>query len=360
MRGLGVLLVLILLGAGCGTTAAPAAPTSPPAPTAAPRAAPPAPAATPAPAAAKPVAPAKPATLEKINLGLTGKFAVYWPIFVANKKGYFAEQGLEMVEFQVANDSAAVQALVGGSVDVVNTTMDVVVRSVEKGAKVVAIGGMMNRGFYSLVTRPDIKTWADFKGKTLGTIGLNEGSTVLMKRMLAANGVKDGEYSLVVSGGSSARLAAIKNGSIAGAMLVQPFDFVAQDDGLPTIAYSTEYIKEYQFTLFAVNSDLAQKNPDRWVRFMRAIIKGYKWFYDPANRNEAAQILSEETKAALKHSLQSYDLYIKHGVLSKEGEVSTEGTKVVIDTLIEAGDLKPPAPSPEKFINISYFQKAKQ
>jgi ABC-type nitrate/sulfonate/bicarbonate transport system substrate-binding protein len=336
----------------CATGAAP--PPKPAAPAAAPAsgAAP----ASNAPAAAP--APPQPASME---YAMITPVVNYWQIFVARDKGFFDQQSLQVEISMTETTSRAVQGLVSGSYDVGGVTADSAIHANEKGnGDLAMVAGELNRAAYNLVTSKDVRSFADLRGKTLGVSDLNDGSTVLLRRMLASNGLQPSDYDIVPIGGTGNRAAGISNGSVAGALIGQPQDFRMLDDGFPSLGYSSDYVAEYQFEVIATRREWARQNEERLVRFLRAIVQANAWLYDRANKDEAAQLLADATRAPLSAATRTYDVVVeRYEAIPKAGEVNRQGLQNVISIMGELDLLPQPLPSPDKFLDLSYLEKAR-
>jgi ABC-type nitrate/sulfonate/bicarbonate transport system substrate-binding protein len=334
-------------GAPAGGRAAPSPPTG-------------AAASAPAPAATAPTAPAapEPATL---RLGLVTTTAMFWPLWSGLAKGFFEAEGItvEQIVFRVSSD--ATRAVYSDSIDMAaGTAFDSVVLATEQGADVVAVAGALNKPTYSLIVRPEIRSFADLRGKTLGVSDLKDGSTILLQRLLERQGLRPGDYDMIQTGGTPDRYAAVKSGGTVGAMLTQPNDFQAQDEGFPSLGLVSDIIPDYQFTVYAVRKSWAQRNQDPLVRWLRAYVKGCQWLYDPANKEEAIRILVENTRTTEDYARRTYELLIEKAEgLPRAGELNTAGVRTVLDIMAEMGNLPRPIPPVEKYVDTSYLERAR-
>jgi ABC-type nitrate/sulfonate/bicarbonate transport system substrate-binding protein len=238
-----------------------------------------------------------------------------------------------------------------------------VINAVEQGGggNLVILGGDINKIVYTLVAAKDVRSYADFRGKTLAVPGLQEGSAVVLKKMLAANGLGPDDYSFIPVGGTANRASAVVNGTAAGALIGQPQDFRLVADGQPSLGVSSEAVPYYQFDVIAGRRDWAQRNPDTVVRFLRAVVQADRWLYDPANRERAAQIAADTLKLTPDEGLRSYDLLITQTqAIPRQGEVSGPGMDTAIEIMAEIGLLSPPLPPADKYIDSSYLARAQQ
>src|ERR1700757_4380453 len=132
---------------------------------------------------------------DKVIAGSLGGQAPLWAIYVALHKGFFAAEGLA-VEFNFAQSGAAVtQQLTAGSLDVaLGVGITDPIRSFNKGASLGLIRVVGNAAPYVLIGKPGLKSIADLKGNIVSVGADNDITTFYFERMMAANGLKKGDY----------------------------------------------------------------------------------------------------------------------------------------------------------------------
>ncbi|MBI4322276.1 MAG: ABC transporter substrate-binding protein [Chloroflexi bacterium] len=357
-----VLMVAALLVAACAPAPTPTPTPPPPKPTAAPPAAPKpaetkpaAPAATPAPKPAAPTpaaaptkpapAPTKPAAAApaktvKLSVGLFSKMGFYLPMWVAQRAGMFKNQGLE-VEYVYTNDAAKeIQALVGGSLQITSASPLDIALAVKQGANIASVGGFITKvPLYDLVVAKGINSYADIKGKSVGVSGMTGGSTNILHKMLTSNGLKKGDYDLVLSGGTGARMAAIKSGGVAAGLIGPPQNFQVLAEGHKSLGLSTQYYQDFQYDTHVIRKDWAQQNEDILLRYLKAMDATMEYYYNPANRAELVKILIAETNTPQEFSEKTVDLTLKEQIFARKAQLNLVGYKLVLDEEVEAGTI---------------------
>ncbi len=176
----------------------------------------------------------------KLVWGYTNPSSYYWDVYAAIDLGYMADEKLDVDAVNTPSAGQGAQMLLSSSVDILSANMEVAISAKEHGADIIFVGGELARATFALTVGPDIKGYADLKGKTLGVTQLTEASTTMLKLLLQKNGVPDGAYDLVTVGGTPNRLAALKSGVISATMLSQPADFQAQSLGMRVLGYAYE------------------------------------------------------------------------------------------------------------------------
>ena len=165
---------------------------------------------------------------DKVIAGSLGGQAPLWAIYVAVHKGFFAAEGLDL-ELNFAQSGAAVtQQLTGRFAR----------RRAERrhhrpdpcdrqGRSACAGPRDGQRPPYVLIGKPGLKSIADLKGKIISVGADNDITTVYFERMMAANGLKKGDYDTIPAGVAAARFAALKAGVVDAAIVLPPLNFQA-------------------------------------------------------------------------------------------------------------------------------------
>lgn len=92
-----------------------------------------------------------------------GAFA---PLWLAQDKGLFAKYGLA-VDLKYILSATGTQALLSGSIDIVNPATELIEAGLG-GARVAFIIGILNRAVLSVYSKPKFKQLTDLRGKVFG------------------------------------------------------------------------------------------------------------------------------------------------------------------------------------------------
>ncbi len=158
-----------------------------------------------------------------------------------------------------------------------------------------------------LIGKPELKSIADLKGKTISTGADNDITTVYFERMMAANGLKKGDYTTLPAGVAAARFAALKAGVVDAAVVLPPVNFVAEKAGFVTLGFAADYVKDLPFTGMAVQRRWAEANMAAARKVLAATDQSVAWLADPAHREEAVELLVKVGKANKDDAEASYD-----------------------------------------------------
>lgn len=278
---------------------------------------------------------------DKIILGDVGVGSSnHWPLYVAMEKGWADEAKLTFENISIPSSAAVMQQLAAGAVDIGTTGLADALRGADKGAPARVLRIEIGPSPYEVVSAPNVKTWADLRGKTVMIGGVKDITRIYFEDMAKANGLKPGEYDYIYAGATGARFAALASGSIAATILVPPFNFKALSSGFNSLGDSATYTKNVPFTGYTVNVDWAKKNKSAIKKMLDLYARGIDWLYDPKNKDEAVAILVKRLKADPKDSADTYDFFVKLKVFDRDGDVAKSGIENLIKILKDQGEIE--------------------
>lgn len=292
-----------------------------------------------------------------------------WPLFVAQDKGLFEREGLE-VRLLTAPDSATqLSSLMDGRIDIAMTAFDNLVAFREGQVQPVPAGdpdliaflGVNHGGRSSLVARAGVAGVAQLKGAKLGVDAISTGYAFVLEEMLRRAGLKRGDYELVSVGGSRQRWEALRDGKVAAALLNAPVDATAEAAGFKRLASSAEVIERYQGSVGAARRAWARDNEKALVGFVRAYVGAVDWLYDPANAEEAkAILLKRQERLRPEDAQRSYDELLgpAHGSLLRRASFDLEGARTVLR--LRSAFAVPPRnlDDPRRYYEPRYYEMA--
>lgn len=281
--------------------------------------------------------------------------------YIGQRKNFFAQEGINL-EMMLIDGGAAnmVIALNKGVVDITRTATPYLIQDVLKGSEGVAIAGETLTPIYSLIAKPEIKTFADLKGKVVGLSLAVDTISISTRKLMAKNGVKESDFKVKELVGTPARAACLRKGECDAVPLGQPEDFVLVKQGYQRLGVSTDAVPNFLFTVSAVRKSWGEKNKEALVRYVRGLASSYRFMRDPNQRDEVVRMAIEVTGSAEEIARQTLSLYFDpdRGVVPKQAELDVKGLNQVIQFMAEAGELKPPLPPPERFVDLQYLKAA--
>ncbi len=301
------------------------------------------------------------ATLRYGQIPSTIKTVSALQFHLAQRKGFFAREGIDLEMIPIDGGAAnMVIALNKGTVEIARTATPYLIQDVLKGSDNVAILGETATPIYSLIAKPEIKSFADLKGKTIGLSLAVDTISISTRKLMALNGIKADDVKVKELVGTPARADCLRKGECDAVPLGQPEDFLLMQQGYHRLGVSTDAMKNFQFIVSAVRRSWGEKNKDLLVRYVRALASAYRYMREPANRDEVVRIVIETTGSSAEIARQTLALYFDpdRGVVPKQGEIDVEGFAQVIAVMAEAGELAAPLPPAERFIDLQYLKAA--
>ena len=297
-----------------------------------------------------------------INLGgFSGIGAVG---LVAEARGYFSDEGISVRFHRVRSTKEQMRNFISGEYDIIQTNADNVIAWAEgqgadpgKNDFVIFLGGY--RGLArDLFVAPGISSFDDLRGKLLAVDAVDTGYAGVLIYMLQENGlILNEDYTLKSVGNTALRTESMLRGeTVAG--FIRWTDEV-REQGFTVLAQSQDYVTDYSRNVAAARADWAVENRDLLVRYVRAMVKAANWLLDPANRDEAIGVLASASGDSVAEAEAAYEeaLDPKVGFIP-ELRIERPGLETVIKLREIMGVMTPPLPSPENYIDESYYQEA--
>ncbi|HYJ15369.1 MAG TPA: ABC transporter substrate-binding protein [Candidatus Limnocylindria bacterium] len=289
-------------------------------------------------------------------LAVSSRVLGFAPAWVADKKGFFEREGLDVVVTTTRGTSPAMQALAAESVHAALASNDGPIGLVEKGLDLAIIAGG-SKTTHMIMGGENITSFEDLRGKVIGSSTLTSGTAFLLRRVLKEKGLEyPKDYSLVNVGGSGPSLIALSTGRVAAGILSVPISFRAAEMGLNLIGKVSDVFPNYLLSSFSVRREWANHNRPQVVRFLRALLQARKWLGE--NRDGAAQFLAAELQMKPDQARKGLDYYIENRAWEPDLGVDVEGLKSVVEIYAEQVELKGPLPDPKKYVDMSFLQTA--
>ncbi len=342
----------------------PAAPAPPPA---AALPVPPPAAPVPPPAAALPVPPSvAPAPPQIVNvIVFPGGFN--WPIWVAQEKGLFAKNGLEVKITPTPSSVFQLTNLIDGKFDIAMTAIDNLIAYREGQGEVSKLGPDLfafmggDNGFLRLVTVPEVRNYRELHGKALSVDALTTGYAFVLFEILARNRMqKDRDYTVVTAGGVLQRFQALMEKKHAGTLLLSPFEVQAEAKGFNRLANAIDVLGRYQGLVGGARKSWAEQNRDAVVRYIRAFSDAVDWLYDPTNRDEALAIFMKNLPAAsAQGALTAYGILLGSTEgFQRKAKIDMEGVKTVLALRSKYGQPRKFLSDPSPYYDPSFYDAA--
>jgi ABC-type nitrate/sulfonate/bicarbonate transport system substrate-binding protein len=281
------------------------------------------------------------------------------PFYVGVDRGFFARRGLN-VELQFTESSERQrEGLAGGSVDIVHSAVDNAVAMIDVAKVDIVIVSGGDSGTNEFYVQDTVKDFADIRGKAIVVDATNTAYALQAKKILAQHGLRDGaDYTLNPAGNGPRRLAALfADPNNAGAILNLPYSLQAAAKGMRSLGRTTDMLGPYQAGGAFVRRDWARDHADTLENYLAAFVEALRWSLDPANRAQAAAILTEKLKLPPDMAEQSLKLMAEPGFgFTPDAAFNIAGFKNVLALRAEVEGGTPA--EPQRYIDLSYYDRA--
>ncbi len=170
-------------------------------------------------------------TLQTVNMAIPAKsfqMAIY-PI--AQQKGYMKEEGLDLRVIYIA-PTTSIQAMLGGDVQFTGAGTSALVAIARANAPLKVVVATNDRVLQWLMTRPDITSPQELKGKRIATTGVAAIATFMLKQILTRHGLDGNKDPIYLDPGQGNQLPALLAGTMDAAVLSVEQRYVGLDKGM--------------------------------------------------------------------------------------------------------------------------------
>ena len=254
-------------------------------------------------------------------------------VSLAEKRGLYAKYGLSSVVVYIPGGTTVVQTMISGEVDLGQLTGAPGVAANLRGADIQYIAMTDDTMGYQLVTRRDIKSAAELKGKRLGISRFASSSDFGTRMLLKRVGVDPKDTTILQIGNETERLAALRSGSIDGSVFNAPFGASAKKFNFNVLADAAALGIPYFNTGMCGSAKLLLKNEGRILNFLRAYVEAIKIFKtEPEYTLKALAQFSRVNDQELLKEAYEYN----RNRIPDIPYPSVKAMQAVIDPLIEA------------------------
>jgi ABC-type nitrate/sulfonate/bicarbonate transport system substrate-binding protein len=297
---------------------------------------------------------------DKIRVGLSSVSGLHTALWVAEERGLLRKQGIDAeVIVTGQGGTAGIGALLANDIQIVNSAGDVLVAAALRGGDTVMVAGVVNKGLQRLVTKPDIKTPADLKGKRIGVTRIGAISHSVLLMMLQRWKMSVNDVQVMQVGSSPNMLASMEKGGLDGAVLTIPSMFVAEDRGYRVLLDMADTDIYYLHTMVATTRHYIKSNRDKVLRFLKGYVEGIAFVKQ--NKKESLDIVKKKLRIGPEQERtleRSIDLLI-----AKYYEAipypSLRGVETVLG-FVEKDNPKAKSADPKSFVDDSLLREIDQ
>ncbi len=226
----------------------------------------------------------------KIALAVGGKASFYYlPLTISEQLGYFKAEGLDVEISDFAGGSRALQAVLGGSADVVSGAYEhtISVQAKNQFLQAFVLQGRAPQIALGVSTRnlPNFKSIVDLKGKKIGVSAPGSSTNMMANLVLSRRGLKVSDVSFIGVGTGAGAITALRSGQIDAISNIDPVMTMLEQKGDVKIISDTRTLKgtmdvfggPMPAACLYAPVDFIRKNPNTCQALANAIVHGLKW-----------------------------------------------------------------------------------
>jgi len=257
-------------------------------------------------------------SFQTVNMAIPAKSfqMVIYP--VAQQKGYMKEEGLDQRVIFIA-PTTSIQAMLGGDVQFTGAGSSALVSMARGNTPLKVVVATNDRVLQWLVTRPEITSPKELKGKKIATTGVAAIATFMVKQVLTKHGLDGNKDATYLDVGQGNQLAALLGGGFDAAVLSVEQRYVALDKGMREMFFMGNEVKNSWGTL-ATTDKLIKENPKMVAGFVRATLKALRYIRQDKEGTVAA--LLKFSAVSRQQASRVYDdiisTFTRNGVVDDE------------------------------------------
>lgn len=271
------------------------------------------------------VLPTRSAAADRVRVAFSAVAPTQGVLWVAEVGGLFTRNGINA---ELVYTRAAIETLVAGEVDFAQMTGSLMSSARLQGADPVMIAGVQDTLDDRLVTRPNIKSMEDLRGKRIGVFRFGAASHLRLIYVLPRYGLSERDVTLLQVGDSPERLMAISGGSIDATLISPPDHFEAQRLGMKILLNLRDLNVPYQGSGLVTTQRVLARKRDLARRFLKSYVEAvhlvktnpdisrkafakYRQSKDEKRIDDAYQALREVVKPKPYPSIEGFRTIIK-------------------------------------------------
>ena len=297
---------------------------------------------------------------DKVRMGLSSVSGLHSATWVAEEKGLFRKHGIDAeVIVTGQGGTAGIGALLANDIQMVSSAGDILVAAALRGGDTVMVAGVVNKGLQRIMTKADIKTPADLKGKRVGVTRIGAVSHSVLLMMLQRWKMSVSDIQVMQVGSSPNMLVSLDKGGLEAAVLTIPSMFVAEDRGYRVLLDMADTDIYYLHTMIATTRSYVKSNRDKVSRFLKGFLEGLAFVKQ--HKKESVDIVKKKLRlgAEQERNLErSIDLLIAK-YYEQIPYPSMRGVETVLG-FVEKDNPKAKTADPKSFVDDSLLREIDQ
>lgn len=312
------------------------------------------------------------ASLEKpdVVIAVGGKPSLYYlPLTIAERLGYFTEEGLQVEIVDFAGGAKSLQAMMGGSADVVCGGFDHVVLMRAKGQKLKAFALQVATPALSLgiaaKQAAGYRSPKDLRGMKIGVSAPGSSTHIFVNHLLASAGLAVDDVSIIGVGTGPAAAAAMQAGHLDAIANIEPTMTLLEESGTIKIMVETVSVKGATAVFggplpagsLYTREEFIRANPGTVQALASAMVRSLKWLQKATPDEVAATVppeyLTGDRKLYLAGLRKMRESYSKDGLYSPAAVTAQLKVLAAFESAVREANLDPAEMYTNEFVNVA-------
>jgi len=272
----------------------------------------------------------------RIVVGVSTVNVAFLPIYLTQDKGFFKDEGLDVLVVMFNAGATNLQAIIGGDVQIMAGGVPETVLARASGVDIKNFWAISNLMPFQIYGSPKLKSLKDGKGKKFAISRFGSLSEFLTRSALRHSGVDPRDVTMLQIGATPARFTTLATGIVDATILWFPVTERARAVGLNKLFDLKDLYPNWTNVGFIARETWLAKEKDQAARFLRAYQRGVK--HTRENREDGIQALRKYVGLDAAEAAAGYDEYRDSFPL--DGRILDAGISATVEQEIESGRLK--------------------
>jgi len=306
----------------------------------------------------------------KVTIAVGGKPSLYYlPLTLAERLGYFTDEGLQVEIVDFAGGAKALQAMMGGSADVVCGGFDHVVLMRAKGQKLKAFALQVATPALSLGIATKLaanyRSPKDLKGMKIGVSAPGSSTHIFVNHLLASAGLAPDDVSIIGVGTGPAAAAAMQAGHLDAIANIEPTMTLLEESGAIRVMVETVSVKGATAVFgtplpagsLYTREEFVKSNPGTVQALTNAMVRSLKWLQKAGPDEVAATVppeyLAGDRKLYLAGLRKMRESYSKDGLYSPAAVSAQLKVLAAFEPSVRDAAMDPAAAYTNEYVNVA-------
>jgi NitT/TauT family transport system substrate-binding protein len=272
----------------------------------------------------------------RMVVGVSTVNVAFLPIYLTQDKGFFKDEGLDVLVVTFNAGATNLQAMIGGDVQIMAGGVPETVLARAGGADIKNFWAISNVMPFQIYGSAKLKSLGQSKGKKFAISRFGSLSEFLTRSALKHSGVDPKDVTMLQIGATPARFTTLASGIVDATILWFPVTERAKAAGMNKLFDLKDLYPNWTNVGFIARESWLAKEKEQTTKFLRAYQRGVR--YTRENRNDGIRTLEKYVGLNAAEAAAGYDEYRESFPL--DGRILDAGIVATIEQEIETGRLK--------------------